>query len=502
MKFFLIYPRFYENVTYRPPLGIAYLGAILKKLKVTVYLRDAGFYSDYKEFQEEIIKIDPDIFGVSIPSALFSRAHDCIKFVHKKLPKTKIIIGGPHPTIFPDEMMKELPIDYLVRGEGELTLSELIQSWKNNKKTKTIKGLSYREKNRIIHNEDRIFCENLSSLPWPARELLKMDKYLLQRPLLPLPYPSSYVIASRGCPGNCNFCQPSNRMMVGRRIRNREVKDVVDEIEFLKNNYKVAGINLGADYPIANKTWTKAFCEELIKRKVKIKINTPTRVEAIDDEILPYLKKAGFINLTFGIESGSPMILKKMRKGIKIDNAIKVFKKCTRHRIQTKANLMIGTPGETRETIGETWSFIKKANPDLITMAMTTPTPGTDLYYQAIKKNLLIGDVNDIIHTAVGYLKLENLTFDEVKKLSNKIIFKFRLLFISYFLNPLKLIKKYFLLFNFIKYFISLMRNVRLLINTIKYLIFYQHYKVLDSKKLKEKFKKIEERDDDKEKIF
>ncbi|MBU1076133.1 MAG: B12-binding domain-containing radical SAM protein, partial [Spirochaetes bacterium] len=470
---------------------------------ITVYLRDGGLYSDYKEFQQEIIKIKPDFFGVSIPSALYSRAKQCIKFVRENLPETKIIIGGPHPTIFPEEVMKELPIDYLVRSEGELTLEELFQALKKKKDLKTITGLSYRDKNnKTVHNAERVFCNNLSSLPWPARELLEMDKYLVRRPLLPLPYPSSYVIASRGCPGNCNFCQPSNRMMVGRRVRSRDVKDVVDEIEHLVKKYKVAGINLGADYPIANKIWTKAFCEELIKRKVKVKINAPTRIEAIDDDILIYLKKAGFIQLTFGIESGSQKILKIMRKGIKIDNAIKIFKNCTRRRIQTKANLMVGTLGETKETIGETWTFIKKAHPDLITMSMTTPYPGTDLYYQAQKENLLIGERKDIIHTAVGYLKLKNLTVDEIKKFSNQIIFKFRLIFLSYFLNPFILIKKYFLIPNFIKYFISLIKNVKLLFNTFKYLIFYQHYKIFDSKKLKEKLEDIGKRDDDKEKIF
>lgn len=473
MKILLLYPRFRAEPTYRPPLGLAYLSTILKEEGHEVTIKDATFYRNFKEFEQDVKEIKPDIFGVSTPSALLKRANESIRIVKQICPKAVILMGGPHPTAMPRDALQNKQIDAIVLGEAERTLPELVNAIDKKKQEKDfrkIKGIGYHYKNKIIITGPRLLLKDLSKFPWPDRDALEMDKYLAVRPFMPMPYPSTYIIAGRGCPGNCFFCQPILRKMSGKTIRNREVKDVVDEIEFVIKKYKVRSINLGCDHPTANKEWTHKFCDEIIKRKIKTIFNIPIRVDSVDYPLLKKMKRAGITHLTFGVESGSPEMLIIMRKGFKIQKAIEAFRLCNEVGITTQANLMVGTPGETLDTIKGTIDFIHKAKPDFISVNVTLPSIGSDMYDQLVIEEKLLADFIDDSGLVAGYIKLDNFTTSEIKQQANRIIGKYKKELVGYVLNPFR---KLHLFRDLARYWISLLKEPSLFKEALRV---YSHY--------------------------
>jgi len=470
MKIYLLYPRFNEEkIEYRPPLGIAYIVASLKKIGCKeIKAVDGSLYHSYEEYVSDLKKFDPDILGISMPTALYSETLEYIKIAKEVKPTIKIIVGGPHPSVFPKETLEIKEVNYIVMGEGEITIQELIKALIEKKQLKEIKGIGYKEKGKIFINERRSFTKNLSEFPWPARDFLNMDKYIHTQPFMPLPYPATYIIGSRGCFGNCIFCQPSLEKLVGKIIRVREVKDLVDEIEYLIKKYKIKSINLGADEPTANKRWVISFCKEILRRKIKIKISAPSRIDTIDEEMMYWMKKAGFIHLAFGVESVSDKILKIMRKNITSKKIYEVFKLCEKMKICARANLMIGTPGETAETVNETIQFIRKAKPDFISANITTPTPGTDLYTEAENKGILnVKEKNEIKDYSAGYLRLEELSSEEVQKLTKKVVKEYIKQSLIKLVNPKYWFKRSYFFKAILLYHLSLIKNPKELLRSM-----------------------------------
>lgn len=465
MKIMLVYPRFGKEVTYRPPLGIAYLGGMLEvKGGFDVSLIDGALYS-WASFRKELLESKPDVIGISIPSALVKEANKGISIIKELLPDSKIVAGGPHPTILPGEFTNA---DFIVIGEGEFTFLELMKNIdRGGDNFETIKGIVYFKKGELILTEPRPFIDDLSYLPWPARNLLDMKRYIRTKPFMPMTYPCTYVISSRGCFGNCLFCQPILRKMVGSKIRTRTPKDVVDEIEYLIKEYNVTSINLGADEPIAKRSWTLEFCDELIKRNIKIKINAPVRIDTVDEGLLIKMKKAGFYHLSFGVESASKKILDIMRKGITPEQIYSVFRMCRKLKILARANLMVGTPGETKETVQDTIDFIKEAEPDFIMMGITTPTPGTDLHCLAKEKGMLTE--NKVIDSySADYLNLDTLTKAEVKSLAKKVIRTYVIASLKKIFNPFK---HFYFFKSVMLHYMSLLKNPTAFLDSlVKYL--------------------------------
>lgn len=471
MRVLLLYARFNEKVTYRVPLGIAYLGSVLRDNNIEVLLREGAFYQNWSEFKQDIRKIKPDIIGISATSFLIANAFNYAKVSKVTLPDCKVIMGGPHATVMPEDILNKADVDVIVYGEGEETILELTQNI--NKNLRDIKGIVYKQNGEVIKNPPRPWID-MDKRRWPARDLLPMNRYLGVKPTLPIPYPATDIEVSRGCFHNCLFCQPVLRKMFGPRVRNRNPQKVVDEICYLINKYRIKGLNLGNDEPLINKEWTHNLCDELIKRKVSIKLNAPCRVDNIDQEMLNKMKKAGFIHLSFGVESGSQLILNKLRKGVTIEKIKNAFKMCEKAGICGRANLMVGSPWETPDTIKQTINLIHQVKPDLIYLAAVTPTPGTDLYMMAKKENILrIKDFADFKAFDAGYLKLKDLTTDEIHKSIIKISRVFKMELLNYCFNFSLLYKKRYLFKILFAYFWSLLKNPKELFGSLIYSFTY-----------------------------
>ena len=213
------------------PLGLAYIAAVLEKNKIPVDVLDTDALKMLdEEIEKKLSEIKPDIIGITIMTATFYAGQKLIKLIRNILPKTVIIAGGSHPSALPEETLKEIPeLDIAIRGEGEMTMLELVQTLENNKNLKEVRGIYYRENNKIVSTPIRELVQNLDSLPFPARDKFPLDKYKTHPPY-GRKNPYMHLITSRGCPFNCAFCSKS---VFGRRLRMRTAVNVVDEVEEL-----------------------------------------------------------------------------------------------------------------------------------------------------------------------------------------------------------------------------------------------------------------------------
>jgi len=262
-------------------------------------------------------------------------------------------------------------------------------------------GITYREKDHIRSSLARPFISNLDSLPFPAFHLLPITKY---RPHPPhgRQLPSIPIVTSRGCPYRCIYCSKS---VFGGKYRASSPTYIADEIEYLMDKFNVREITFYDDVFTLNKKRVIAICEELERRRIEIPWTCETRVNLVNEELVEKMKKAGCYMIAYGVESGTQEILDNLKKDITLEQATRAFELTHKIGIQTIAYFMIGSPGETAETIEETIKFAKKLDPDFVQFSITTPFPGTELCDLAVKEGMASKDWDDYIYAG---LRLSN----------------------------------------------------------------------------------------------
>lgn len=387
MKVTLVNPPYPPNVHSHPPfipLGLAYLGAVAEKQghQVTVIDCQAEKLTT-KDFRERIKKIPSDTVGVTATTLLYKSAMKLITIAKEEHPQTTTILGGSHGTFWDINALNEYPsLDMVVRKEGEDTFIELIKKLQTNTNLKNVLGITYRNQNNKVHrNPDRPFIENLDSLPFPAHHILPLDALKrMGKVIFPL-------MTSRGCVYWCDFC--STVRMFGRAYRMRSAANVVDEMEMIHNKYGIKQMTFYDDAFSVDRKRVMDICKELHARKLDLIWDCGTRVDMIDRELLQTMKKAGCIAVWLGVESGSQPILASMHKGIKLNQTRQAYKIAQEVGLITIANVVIGFPGETEQTIRQTINFVKELNPDDVGFYVATPYPGTPLYEQVKKKGWL-----------------------------------------------------------------------------------------------------------------
>ena len=489
MRTLLLWPAFGEEYSKYPPLGIAYIAAVLRENDFSVEIIDAAKYGNNKEFEIELREKSPDVLGISVPSVYYEKALEAARIAKKALPHVTVVFGGPHPTVLPEETLKNPEVDIVVYGEGEIKFLNLLKAIQEKTGINRVKGIYYKVDGEILKTPDDEYISNLDSIPFPARDLLPMKEYLRQAPTLPLPYPSTSIVPSRGCYGNCRFCQPSLRKLFGRGIRYRSLKNVVDEIVFLKDRYKVKGLFFADDEPTWAKEWMMAFCEEIKRRKVKIKWICPSRVDTIDREMLTAMKEAGCIQIGFGVESGSRRVLRYYRKGVKPEQIAPVFAMCNQIGIIARANIMIGAPSETGEDVQDTIRLIERIKPDLIAISVTTPIVGTDLFFDAKEKNLLrIESLSGYNRFDIGTMKRE-LSDLEIKHWIKRMVRTYRREIMKIILNPISLYRRRHLFYHVFVHWFTMLQNPLGLIKDISYYLNYANKERMEERSMNLSFR-------------
>jgi len=374
-----------------PPISLGYLAAVLLEEGIDVKVVDA--YAERIGLEEVLEKVRaymPDFIGIS---CLTSNAYIChriakkIKDFNKEI---KIIFGGVHAALMPNEVMNNESIDVVIRGEGEYSFLETVKAFAENRELSSVKGITYRKNSEVISNPDMEYIEDLDDLPFPAWELFNLDLY---RPvphwvLVSSKLPVFPFLTSRACPYNCTFC---SLKIMGKKRRVRSVKNTVDELEYLANKFNAKQIIFwDAIFPLV-KSRGMEICDEIIKRGLhkRIKWMCETRVNVVDLELLKKMKEAGCRRVFYGIESGVQELLNNIRKGFTLDQVRKAIKLTKKAKIEITACFMLGLPGETKELSQQTIDFAKELNTDYAKFNMTIPYPGTELYDQAVKEGTL-----------------------------------------------------------------------------------------------------------------
>jgi len=430
-----------------PPMGLAYLAAILEKYGYNVEILDASVLGlNHEQVLVELERRKPDLVGITATTAMINSALEVAKNVKKNLPETFVVLGGAHVTFAYQTVMKENPyVDVACIGEGEYTLLELVQTLEKEKNIENVKGIVFRRDGNLIKTQPRPFIENLDELPFPARHLLPMDKYKAFGKNMIL----GTILTSRGCPFNCIFC--SSSLLFGKKFRARSPKNVVDEIEQFQETYKTNSIEFVDDTFTFDKKRAEAICKEIMDRGLDTQWVCSCRVDLIDKELMKVLKKAGCRMIYFGVESGVQRVVNLIRKGIKLEQAEKVMRWAKEVGIETVASFVIGIPGETWEEALQTIKFAKKLDPDYAQFSIATPFPGTELYQIAKNNGLLLTEDWSKYTVLKPVMKTKELSVEQLQKLIRKAYF-------SFYLRP-KVILRYLLKGHFKELVVNVLGN-------------------------------------------
>jgi anaerobic magnesium-protoporphyrin IX monomethyl ester cyclase len=403
------------------PLGIGYLAAMLEKNDYSVNVIDAQALGlTYDEIENELRKQKPDIVGVTSTTLTYKSALRIFETAKKVNSDCLTLYGGCHATFWDEEALTECPqLDIVVRGEGENTLVELVKKKEAGKDCSKVVGTTSRKKGKIIKNPDRPYIENLDELPFPSRHLFPIERFRKYGKVI---FP---LTTSRGCVYWCDFCTAVR--MFGRKYRMRSPKNVVDELEFLYKKYGEEQYTFYDDAFTVNQTRVEEICDEIIRRKLPIKWDCETRVDMFTKELLIKMKKAGCIALWLGVESGSQKTLDAMRKGITVEQTIRAFSWAREIGLLTVASVILGFPGETKETAWETIKLVEKIQPDDIGIYVATPYPGTPLYDNVKEQGLLkITDFNKY-DTATPTFETPTMSMKELREIRDKAYQRFYL---------------------------------------------------------------------------
>jgi anaerobic magnesium-protoporphyrin IX monomethyl ester cyclase len=381
MNIALIAPPYPLEEAPSPPLGLAYVAAACEAAgaKVRIFDYIVSRYTPEK-LARALEEFKADVVGSTAVTMNFTDAARIIRDAKRIRPSIVTMMGGPHVSFDIENTLKVWPeLDIIVLGEGEQTLAELVPVLGDPSKWEGISGIAFRKDGAVCVTPGRPLIENLDTLPRPARHLLPISRYLA------LGFPVS-LITSRGCPNKCIFCL--GRKMVGFRARFRDPKLVVDEIEEILS-YGFTRINVADDLFTANKERVRILCAEIRKRGVKFAWSAFARVNTVDREILEIMKDAGCDSISFGIESGNAEMLKRIRKGITLEQAREATKICKEAGIITHASFMVGLPGETLETLRDTTTFAEELD-IVFGYHFLVPFPGTTVREELDKYDLKI----------------------------------------------------------------------------------------------------------------
>ena len=334
------------------------------------------------EIVNEIKSSNPEYVGITCFTYDYNTVVELAKLIKNEL-NTKIIVGGIHPTCVPNDFFFEgSPFDFIVVGDGELPLTDLLSGKKS---LEEIPGLGYKETNGNIRINDNTSTADYMLLPQLPYEQLDMEFYATPNTkVVRYLYASGVnLMTAKGCPFSCTFCANKSH-----KILYRPIKTVVDEIELLHKKYKIDSFYIQDDTFGIKKERVIAFLDELESRKLNLFWGMETRVNLVEEPLIKRLANAHCIQIDFGVESGSQESLDRMKKGIKVENTIKAFDLCRKYGIRSFANIMFNTPGETADDVNKTIELLARIRPSVLGLALTLPLPGTQIYKEYVNPKI------------------------------------------------------------------------------------------------------------------
>ena len=376
--------------------GLASIGSTLKKAGNTVSLIDMRRLSGWEEYEEKLKELKPDLIGVSVSALDLKHALEAIDRANKIVPRAEVAVGGIQPTMFPDKFVDNDNIDYIVRGEGETAMCSIAAGYHRYTNDKIVTGVR----------------ENLDMLPFADRELfdyeLEMDNPFMydtqKRPMVTM-------IAGRGCPYKCAYCQPAENSVFGSPHRKRSVDSVCEELAILKEKYDYQSVLFWDDTFVMNPKWIHEFCEKY-KGGGDIIANCRADIVCDHPEMIEELAAHGLETLLIGFESGSQRMLDLIDKGVTVEQNFRAAEICRKFGVKIFGTYMIGLPGETKKDALLTKAMMIGIRPDHKLSFVFTPIPGTKLFSYCEENDLLMDqDYTDIERTGVLKPKIKGIDY-------------------------------------------------------------------------------------------
>jgi radical SAM superfamily enzyme YgiQ (UPF0313 family) len=421
------------------PLGIGYLASYIRQFGYSVQIFQATLDESYdQELKDIILSFSPSLVGISVMTPSYPRAVEICNMMKDIDASIVTVLGGHHVSAVGKEVMEQsLKTDFSVIGEGELTFIELLEAFNSkNPAFGGINGLVWRDKDGIIRqNEKRELIQDIDSLPFPARDLVDMGQYRLHS-YIDFGTKSATMVTSRGCPYKCAFC--SSWLTMGSKYRFRSVENIMAEIRELVDS-GIDHIVFEDDTMALKRSRIEAICDALIAMPNRPTWYCLTRVDTMDYELAKKFKAAGCKMVNFGIESGSPEILKLIGKKISLDRAVDAIAACRKAGLRTQCSFIVGFPIDTEKTMAMTYDIAKKIDPTIAIFFPLTPYPGTKMFDEFLDKSLIPKSVEDwhnyiMTDNKSGISLNTKFTGEQIKTIANKYNRKF-------FMRPLHMLR-------------------------------------------------------------
>jgi anaerobic magnesium-protoporphyrin IX monomethyl ester cyclase len=390
------------------PLGLAYLHSVLEEAGhevETMFLNSVPHEECWRRLAERIETLKPQVLGISIISDSRVSSFRTVEHVHAHYPDIKIVLGGVHVSTMYEQIARRLPYCTLALGEAEITLRELVHTFETNGDVSTVKGIAFCQNGQIIQTEKRELIEDLDALPIPKHAAFFNEARF-----------SAQLLTSRGCPFACTFCVLDS--FSRRKVRFRSAQRVVDEIEQILREFpQVKMIQILDDQFFTDNKRVIEICEEIVRRNIQCEFHCAGRMKPITRKMIVALERAGFSTVHLGLESGSKSVLKRAKKGITPDDAIKAMELFADSSICVNILLIIGLPGESLGTIIESGQLIQrlqKIKYHLYSQRIQTifVYPGSELY-EMCKSAGALNDDFWLTDEDVPYYTLEH-SFEEL----------------------------------------------------------------------------------------
>ncbi|MDD5500416.1 MAG: radical SAM protein [Candidatus Omnitrophica bacterium] len=370
------------------PFFLAYSVSLLKSRGKDAVLIDAIARDlDEKSFLYEVLEEHSSLLVAETSTPSFENDIDILFKVKQNNPGSRLALCGPHASVYASEILAGYDfIDYVFIGEYEHTLLDLTGHFDTGRDLESVPGLAYRSRSGVQVNRKRPAAASLDDLPWPERE----EKYIYNYNdgFAGLPVPNVQMCSSRGCPFRCTFCLWPQVLYSKGAYRKRKPLNVVKEMSWLVKNFAFKAVYFDDDIFNLDKKHVSDICREIRMNDIKIPWAAMGRADLMDEKLLGLMAGSGLYALKYGIESANPSVLRRCRKKMNLQYALKMIKYTKKIGVKTHLTFCLGLPGETKRSIQDTADFILAANPDSLQFSFATPFPGTELFEYLRRKKI------------------------------------------------------------------------------------------------------------------
>lgn len=454
------YGAFNLGGTVMPPLGLLSLAAVTRQRGYDTTIIDGEILElDEGLLAETIVSRRPDYLGITAVTLSIAKASRIASHIKKMMHSIKIIIGGPHVTAVKERTFDEFPVfEIAVLGEGEITLCDLLDALDNNRDLTTVKGIIFRDQEKVVITEHREYIADLDQLPLPAWDLLPDIRKFYRPPFNAFnKFPVGYLITSRGCYGKCIYC---SRAVYKNKVRFHSAEYVLRMIQDLQGRYGVKEILFDDDEFLVSRKRIERLAELFQEHKIHLSWSCLSRIMKVDPELLLILKKMGCWQISFGIESGDQKVLNFLKKHITLRQIENTLSATQDAGIRTKGFFMVGHAIDTHESIEKTIRFAKSLPLNDLQTSIFTPLPGSEIYTDAHR----YGDFQDnwekmnywnVVFTPHGLTATDLMKYQ--RKLFREFYLRPRIIFnyLHFIKNPYQLLFIFQAFIAFVKFIFS-----------------------------------------------